>query len=182
MSEILDLFRRFAKVDYSVVVPTPVYREFDVPVRRHRRRRIQKKWLKRYGTRTVKKLDYIYDRPITSPRDLSTRDVDREILLNIVIRPHVASDTVRMPVLPTFNYTDPPEASVPIESVTYQFPKIGMVQRLSYEFYCEFYKNPDMQKAIFDQCLRRAEPMIENGTKVNGMSGYGDLESDTIEF
>lgn len=181
MSEILDLFRKYAEVDYAVVVPTPVYSDIEIPVRRHRRRRIQKKWLKRYGTRVVQKLDYMYDRPIGSPADLSPRDdYDCEILLQMTIKTQPAQ-SIRMPVQPKYEdiFLDP-SASVEIETVTYEFPKIGMVQRLSYKFYIEFYENIDLQRQMFATFYDRAALMVENGTKVNGVSGYGELDAEVV--
>lgn len=182
MSEILDLFRKFAEVDYAVVVPTPIYCDVVVPARKHRRRRIQKKWLKRYGTRIINKLDYIYDRPIASPADLSPKDdYERQILLRMTIRTKPSS-LVRLPVLPKYEDTflDPTTASVEVETVTYEFPKIAMVHRLSYEFYIEFFENIDLQRQIFASFYDRAALMVENGTKVNGVSGYGELDSEIV--
>lgn len=185
MSEILDLFRKYADVDFSVVQLTDHYENVGNrwPVSRpnRKKRRLQKKWLKRFGPKIKRILRYRYDRQISNPREIS---LDDEILLKMHLsaKPSQTMHLATPPRLTAYDLqTDSPfDQSVEIKTTTYEFPKIGSVQRLSYEFYIEFYKNDDLKKSVFSDFLRRAEMMIENGTKINGVSGYGDLEAEIL--
>jgi hypothetical protein len=156
-----EAYQQFCTVETDTVL---MIREFaDVPRRTHRRPRIQKKWLKRYGT--IRKLVHSEDRPIRAPSDIHYSEIGYLIGLRMVCRP--TRQTVTLPVLDRITglyKTDiAAKASDPvrIETQTIELKQIGVIQHMPWEAYRHLYFRPESQRMYLDNFWREARRLIE---------------------
>jgi len=134
---------------------------FEYPVKKHHRRRIQKKWLKRYGT----KREY-YRTSITTLRDISPplkkESISVELLLELTARcrefyqaqpdrPLRREDCLKPDEIPKF---------IEIKKTRYEFPVVRAVQRVQ--------KNAFFSESFLSQFIDYAKR--EFGAKATGMA------------
>lgn len=157
-----------------------IWEPYQEPRRKHKRRRIQKKWIKRYGTITRYKI-------YRSPFDVRQK-VDqfcREVIIEMVFRPVYREHRIAIsPPLRCLRAKPPnvPSAKVEFKTVDYHLDTIGCIRNISAVLLQNSYLGVDkivgevmdrMRQMGFNELVKSINEQQENYGNQN-TSEYGE--------
>lgn len=161
-----ELFRQHAEISTEMGVEVHHYESVPRKMPRRKKWRLVKKFIKRYGTH--QKLAWTEYIPIRSAADVLPKWRSEPI----IVRMTAQSKPQRIMFLSTpLHYNESPDTKIETVQSVYQFPKVAVMQAISYELLKDAETFKDVAKYMEDNFWRQAKPLIENQTTVNGFTG-----------